>query len=1167
MSVEVILWTLGHQFVTNRGHYGHESVTGAAQTWSMDVGGKMLVRVLGSIEVVADEPVVLAPQLRRLLGLLVVANGDVVSAHRIAEYVAEGGDHAGSAVRTAVSRLRKVLGERIVSGDGGYRLVLTDGELDAHVFEQCRVEAAEADDLDDRVEGLRRALDVWRGRAFGEVGDEEWAAAAAARLDTARAETAEDLADVLVASGRGGAAIELLEAHVVDHPYRERPVALLMRALDDTGRRADALRTYQRFRTMLADETGLDPSPDLAALETDLLTKSPASGGNSPGPDTTAPDRLPGGTVTFVFTDVEGSTERWQADESAMATALADHDRILREAIEAHGGAVFKHTGDGMCAVFTSAMKAVAAAVAAQRHLDLPVRMGVHTGEADQRNDDYFGSTLNRVARIMDAGHGGQVLLSSATAALVADVEVTDLGNHRLRGLSTPERIFQVGTTEFAHLRVADARKGNLPAEMTTFIGRSEQVEELLTRLVHERVVTLLGVGGTGKTRLAIATARRLAPAFPDGTWMVELARVAEPGAVAFSIAAALGIAAPEGGDVLDHVIGRIRHQRLLLIVDNCEHLLEASADAIERIVAGCPTATVLATSREPLLVAGEQLVPIPPLGADDAERLFIERAAAEAPQLELDDDQLAAIREVCERLDRLPLPIELAAARLRSMTPTEILARLDERFRLLVGGRRSRMERHQTMRGTLDWSYDLCGATERVVFDRLAVFPAEFDLEAAAAVAGDDTIDEFEVHDTVARLVDRSLVQRVTRSDGTSSFRLLETMRAYGREHLRDQGEPDAIRQRHAHHFAATIAALSLQTYGPREHQVNQRLRELAPDALVAIDWLIDRHDWERAIRVAMVGRTAAWRIMLELLHLMRRAVLEVEGTLDGLEPSTKLTLLTYEVGDDGQFVWNSEKDAERTAVQMVVERSPVPHDVLVIAPQIGARFLLSDGVTLDEWFESLDQLKQHPLIIRFQALHWVVDGVMQTDAEVPPDRWADLAALATALDSEAGFRRLHGSLALREHLRGDHAAAFYQAELAISTVVDEPSVFDISAACRLLSSLVEAGQPLTVEHVSRPWDWIERSGMAIPKWNAVVSTLLAIRSIDRPDLTDRLMAWLKADIPAEEFPRIFHDRLDRGGLSDRFNATDANHDDDLGAIVDEIVAAVADAERNERT
>jgi class 3 adenylate cyclase len=445
--------------------------------------------ILGPIEIWEDgKPVVLTPQLRRLVGLLVAADGATVSTDRIAEHVADGRSD-GSVIRTAISRLRKSLGTRIETTTTGYRRPRPGrARAPTGFVEICGI-ARNAAPLDRR-KLLTEGLALWRGRAFDDLCQEAWALPSASKLHELKAVATEDLGDVLIELGRAPEAVVLLEDYVVEQPLRERPVALLMRALAASGRVTESLRCFQRFRTTLREQVGIEPTSSLRELEAELL------GGLDPERQVEAPTplRLPVGTVTFMFTDIEGSTERWQRDEEAMSTALASHDLTIRSVVSDHGGWVFKHTGDGVCAVFTSASAAVSAAIDAQKLLTLPVRIGVHTGEAELRDGDYFGPTMNRTARVMDAGNGGQILVSSSAAPLAGDLGLVDLGEHHLKGLATPERLYQVGGRHFPPLRVARQRLGNIPVELTTFIGRSSEVAELADELVDNRLVTLIGV-------------------------------------------------------------------------------------------------------------------------------------------------------------------------------------------------------------------------------------------------------------------------------------------------------------------------------------------------------------------------------------------------------------------------------------------------------------------------------------------------------------------------------------------------------------------------------------------------------------------------------------------------------------------------------------------------
>ena len=444
----------------------------------------------------------------------------------------------------------------------------------------------------------------------------------------------------------------------------------------------------------------------------------------------TAP--APSGVVTFLFTDIEGSTRRWETDAGAMRAALVAHDKVLRTAIEAQDGFLFSHTGDGVVAAFTSPRSAVDAAVAAQRKLELPVRMGLATGEAELRDGDYSGTVLNRTARVMAAGHGGQILVAGSTAGLLSGVDLLDLGPRRLRDVPIPVGVFQVRApglrAEFPPLRALDTSPGNLRPAVTSLIGRDTEVSNIQVAVRSHRLVTLTGVGGVGKTRLALEVAGRLADEFPDGVWFFELAAVADPAAVPDAVAAVLGITQQPGKSVAESVAAALEGRVRLLVIDNCEHVRDAAADLIEAILAQSATVRIVATSREGLRVADEQLWLVPSLdvtgGVDSAAvTLFVERARSVAQRFSLAGaDEAEAVVEICRRLDGIPLAIELAASRMASMTPIEVRDRLDDRFKLLVGSRRG-LERHQTLRHAVAWSYDLLDDAEKVLLERCSVF------------------------------------------------------------------------------------------------------------------------------------------------------------------------------------------------------------------------------------------------------------------------------------------------------------------------------------------------------------------------------------------------------------------------------------------------------------
>jgi predicted ATPase len=562
--------------------------------------------------------------------------------------------------------------------------------------------------------------------------------------------------------------------------------------------------------------------------------------------------------VTFLFTDVEGSTRRWEADANGMRAALAAHDDVLRQVIEAQGGWLFKHTGDGVCAAFASPTGAVDAAVAAQRALGLPVRMGIATGEAELREGDYFGAVLNRAARLMAAGHGGQILLAESTASLLSGVDLLDLGPRRLRDLPTPVGVFQVQVsglrTDFPPLRAVDVTPGNLRSALTSFIGRESEVEEVKGAVHEHRLVTLTGVGGVGKTRLASEVAAHLVDDFPDGVWFFELAAVADPAAVPDAVAAVLGITQQPGKSVSESVAAALEGRVRLLVFDNCEHVRDAAADLIEAILAASATVRILATSREGLGVADEQLWLVPSLdvgaGIDSAAvELFVERARSVASRFALSNaDDGAAVVEICRRLDGIPLAIELAASRMASMTASEVRDRLDHRFRLLVGSRRG-LERHQTLRHAVAWSYDHLDDAEKPLLERCSVFAGGFDLQSACAVMGSD--DDFATLDLLDALVRKSLLV-ADRSAGRTRFAMLETIRQFAEEQLVARGEASEIRAAHSRYFAGREADIMALWDSPRQREAYDWFTIELANLRTAFRWAADQGDLDTAAIIA---------------------------------------------------------------------------------------------------------------------------------------------------------------------------------------------------------------------------------------------------------------------------------------------------------------------------
>ena len=582
-----------------------------------------------------------------------------------------------------------------------------------------------------------------------------------------------------------------------------------------------------------------------------------------------------------MFTDIEGSARMWEEDPDAMREALGRHDELLRDAIDVHRGVVFATGGDGFAAAFARAGDAVTAAAAVQVRLqaeNLPrVRIGIHTGEAQERGGDYFGPALNRAARLMAIGHGGQVLVSQATGQLVTDVELRDLGEHRLRDLSQPERVFQLvidGVAgDFPPLRSLNTLPTNLPLQLTTFVGRDEELKHITSLVAANRLVTITGVGGVGKTRTALQVAAELLAEHRDGVWMCELANAEDDNALGDVVSVALRAPARPGLSLVDSVVEFLRPRQLVLIVDNCEHLLGPVGALIEGVLRECPEVRILATSREGLGIPGEQLWPLRSLSTpsssdpfdlvelSDSVKLFVDRARDIDPAFSLTEDDAPAVGEICRRLDGIPLAIELAAARVALMTAPEIAALLDERFRLLTGGRRRAVERHHTLRATVDWSYSLLDQSARDVFDRLAVFAGTFDAAAAQAIATGEGIEPFDVLDALGELVAKSMLSAEHRG-GVTRYQVLETLRQYGLEKLESRDETDALRRRHAEYFAAFAERIGPLLLGADELLWRPRLQVELDNLRAAVGWATERAavgDQELGLRIiASLSREA---------------------------------------------------------------------------------------------------------------------------------------------------------------------------------------------------------------------------------------------------------------------------------------------------------------------
>jgi predicted ATPase/class 3 adenylate cyclase len=590
---------------------------------------------------------------------------------------------------------------------------------------------------------------------------------------------------------------------------------------------------------------------------------------------------LPTGTITFLFTDIEGSTRLWETQTESMPSAVKRHDALLRTVIESHGGHVFKTVGDAFCAVFTRPADAVEAAVDGQRAIAaefqdpdashgsdvhattdpagdtdaivLRVRMALHTGTADERDQDYFGPPVNRVARLLGIAHGGQIILSDVTRRTLAGglppgIGLKDLGQHRLKDLLEEEPVQQVTHQDlrdsFPPLRSLELFRHNLPCQTTSLIEREKEIAEVERLLSSARLVTLTGAGGTGKTRLSQQAAANVIEDYPDGIWLVELAALTDPAKVAATAAACLQVHEEPARPLTDTLINALKAKKMLIVLDNCEHVIESSAKLVTAILRDCPGVRLLATSREALRVYGEHTYRVPSLDIPDrgrgkqqrdpedygAIRLFRDRAQAVDTRFVMTKENAESVVQICHRLDGIPLAIELAAARVRALPVEQIAARLDDRFSLLTRGSRTALPRQQTLRALIEWSWDLLTPPEKAMMQRLSVFSGGFSIEACEAVCAGEasdlpySIDVLDVLDLLEQLIEKSLVILEDRVNG-SRYRLLETVRQYGQERLQESGEEDEVRRRHFEWFLKLAREAEPHFDGPEMQEWLDRL------------------------------------------------------------------------------------------------------------------------------------------------------------------------------------------------------------------------------------------------------------------------------------------------------------------------------------------------------
>ena len=809
------------------------------------------IRLLGHLGVVtADgEAVDVGPaKCQAVLAALALSPGAAVPVWRLVDVV-WGENPPRTAERTLqsyVTMLRKSLGPGSILRTGAaYRLEVPADAVDVIRFQRL-IEAG----------NTGAALAEWTGLPLTGLAVPGLEATVAGLVEQWLGAVEADLARRVVIEPP--AAIGPLTELTASYPFREGLWALLMTALYRVGRQADALAAYRTARHHLAEHLGVAPGPRLREVEALILGQDERLGTAVPAgpPGTAAPGAGPAGpapaaerpmgTVTFGFTEVADPGRWWSAHEPDAAGALARHDALVRAAADRHGGYLFASGGDSFGVAFHRAADALAWAGELHAGLAQPrLRIGLHTGEADEREPGYFGPAVHVAARLAAAGDAGQTLLSGATAAMLDRDGLRDLGTYRLDGVVTEQRVYQVGHAEHPPPRTEDSHQGNLPRRLGRLFGRDTDLADVGQALADSPVVTLIGPGGIGKTRLALAAAGRAVP--EDGAWLIDLAEIAAPDGVARAVAGPLGIKGSPGQDLAGAVVAALRARQALLVLDNCEHVIDGAARLAQALAEGCPRVHLLATSREALgLEHGlERVIAVAPLEpAGPGAELFIERATAVSRSF----DPVASrreIEEICRRLDGVPLAIELAAARTTSLAPADLLRRLGDHLRLLTGGRRVSAGRHRTLRAAIQWSYDLLGPAEQRLFQRLSGFVGPFDLAAAEtiAAASDPEPDAPAVDELLGSLVERSMVVAEPGPFGPR-FRLLETMRQFAAEHLAQAGQDHRVARQHAHWCRDQATRIQHLLAGPDEAEGVARLAELWPNLRAAFEWACARGD-----------------------------------------------------------------------------------------------------------------------------------------------------------------------------------------------------------------------------------------------------------------------------------------------------------------------------------
>jgi predicted ATPase/DNA-binding SARP family transcriptional activator len=957
------------------------------------------IGLLGGVSVVADGGEVLdvgPAKCQMVLAVLAMSAGATVPVPRLVDLVwgEKPPRTAEKTVQSYVVRLRRGLGaDAILRAGTAYRLDLDPEVVDVHRFHrllgQGDVEAALAEWTGHPLAGL----EVGGLGAVVEGLVEQWLGAVEMGLERR-------------VGSDPAATIGPLTELTASYPFREGLWSLLMTALYRVGRQGDALAAFRRARSHLVEELGVEPGRQLLDLESLILGHDEQLRGQPTSVE--PPGHRPAGTVTFGFGEVEAPAECSTSNPTKTTAAMVRLDVVVRDVLHRHRGWLFAVGRGSFGAAFHRADDASAWAIALQLAVScevwpggvaLRLRVGLHTGEAEVSGDRYFGPAVDAAAQLATVGHGGQVLASAVTAALLERDDLLELGSYHLQGDPTGRHIVQLDGGTHPPLRTAGPR-GNLPFRRDRLIGRDDDLVVLDDVLSRSPVVTLLGPGGIGKTSLALAAAAAAELHSPRAAWLIELGSITSSGDVPRLVADTLGAGDRAGWTVSQSIIGALQTRPALLVLDNCEHVLAGAAELVQTVVEHCPGVRVLATSREALGVSPEQLIPVPALPPRSGAELFSDRALAVEPSFDPRDHR-GDIEEICRRLDGIPLAIELAAARSRTLTPPDLVARLGAPLGLLVGGRRTGGKRHQTLRATIQWSYDLLDPPQQALFQRLSIFAGPFDLAAAWSVVADDGLDTIHVDDLLGELVERSMLSIGSGPFGRR-FWLLETLREFAADRLMDEGAHHLVAGRHAQWCLDQVRDIHELLVGPAEAEGVAHLRQLWPNLRVGFDWACTTHNLSLAD--GLVGPIAVE------VNLRKQAEIS--------DWAERILALTTPADDDLAIHWlawacyRPMQTGDQSAYESLVQRHRGPDHPLI---RYTRAYLDGDGAALSAWSPS--------------AVSW-----LQGRGENHAAALTELAGVASGLMSTGRFEALDGFLRpLVERYRCSGPPTFHYLTLAM--------------------------------------------------------------------------------------------------------------------------------------